>query len=161
AYALYLQARELVRQVTPEAFAKSDALYRQVLEIDPRYAPAWERLGNNLLHKKNTRGLSRQEGYGPARRAAGNARGIHPDHAPAHRTLGEIAMVDNDPAGAARHFQRALELDPTDVAVLGNASVFLVSLGRLDEALALEEAVVRRDPVNVTGLHNLGIDQRM
>src|SRR4029077_16262092 len=32
--------------------------------------------------------------------------------------------------------------------------------GRLDEALALEEAVVRRDPVNVTTLSNLGFDQR-
>ena len=35
------------------------------------------------------------------------------------------------------------------------------SLGRLDEALALEEAVVRRDPVNVNALFNLGYYQRM
>ena len=42
----------------------------------------------------------------------------------------------------------------------GSAS-FLKSLGRLDEALAIEEAVVRRDPVNVTALYNLGYYQRM
>ena len=41
AYTLYLQAVHLGRQKTPEAFTQSDALYRQVLEIDPRYAPAW------------------------------------------------------------------------------------------------------------------------
>src|SRR5262249_42741929 len=35
AYALYLQARELGRQLNPEALAKSDALFRQALEIDP------------------------------------------------------------------------------------------------------------------------------
>ena len=35
----------------------------------------------------------------------------------------------------------------------------LDSLGRLDEALALDEALVRRDPVNVAVLFNLGVDQ--
>src|SRR5439155_6498153 len=34
AYALFLQARELGRQFNAEAFAKSDALYQQALEID-------------------------------------------------------------------------------------------------------------------------------
>src|SRR6476646_2966474 len=41
AYALYLQAVQLERQVTAEAFQQSDALFRKVLAIDPRYAPAW------------------------------------------------------------------------------------------------------------------------
>src|SRR5262249_49661704 len=36
---------------------------------------------------------------------------------------------------------------------------FLKSLGRLDEALALEEALARRDSVNVTTLSNLGYFQ--
>src|SRR5437868_1604686 len=51
AYALFLQARELGRQANPEAFAKSDTLYRQVLEIDPRYAPAWDELARNFYNK--------------------------------------------------------------------------------------------------------------
>src|SRR5262245_2557107 len=50
AYALYLQARELGRQQTAEAYAKSDVLYRQVLQIDPRYAPAWDELARNFLN---------------------------------------------------------------------------------------------------------------
>ena len=41
---LYLQAVQLGRQFTPEAFTQSDTLYRQVLQIDPRYAPAWREL---------------------------------------------------------------------------------------------------------------------
>jgi len=45
--------------------------------------------------------------------------------------------------------------------VLGNAAVFLKALGRLDETLALEEALVRRDPVNVVSLGNLGSHQRI
>ena len=38
AYALYLQAGQLGRQGTAEAYQQSDALYRKVLAIDPRYA---------------------------------------------------------------------------------------------------------------------------
>ena len=45
--------------------------------------------------------------------------------------------------------------------MLGNIAFVLLSLGRLDEALALGEALVRRDPVNVTALFNLGHIQRL
>src|SRR5262249_33960356 len=51
AYVLYLEARELGLQGTAEAFAKSDALLRQALEIDPRYAPAWDELARNFADK--------------------------------------------------------------------------------------------------------------
>jgi TolB-like protein/lipoprotein NlpI len=161
AYALYLQARELWRQNNPEAFAKSDALYRQVLEIDPRYAPAWNELARNFYSKASLGVLSNQEGFARAREAAEKALAIDPDYAPTHSTLGRIAMHgDNDFAGAARHFRRALALDPTDLDVLRNAAVLVASLGRLDEALALDEAIVRRDPVNARALRTLGLGQR-
>jgi adenylate cyclase len=162
AYAIYLQARELGRQNTAEAVAKSDALLREVLEIDPRYAPAWDVLARNFIIKTHIGLLSHQEGYARVREAAEKALAIDPDYARSHTALGRIAMLaDNDPAGAARHYQRALALDPTDVGVLSNAATFLKLLGRLDEALALDEAVVRRDPVNVTTLYNLGYHQRL
>src|SRR6476646_10269802 len=92
AYALYLQARELGRQSNPEAFAKSDALYRQVLEIDPRYAPAWERLATNFANKAGMGLVSSQEGFARAREAAEKALAIDPDYALTHARLGFIAM---------------------------------------------------------------------
>jgi tetratricopeptide (TPR) repeat protein len=81
---------------------------------------------------------------------------IDSNYAPAHARLASIASYDNDPVGAARHFERAVALDPSDLSVLDEVAVFLKSLGRLREALALNEATVRRDPVNVTALYNLG-----
>ncbi len=162
AYALYLQARELGRQNNPEASAKSDALLRQVLEIDPRYAPAWDGMARNFIIKANLGLLPNLEAYARAREAINKALAIDPDYAPAHSRLGWIAMYgDSDPAGAARHFQRALALNPTDLDVLGNSAVFLQSLGRLDDALAIEEAILRRDPLNVTTLSNLAYSQSM
>src|SRR5262249_4378763 len=129
AYALYLQARELGRQFNAEAFAKSDALFRQVLEIDPRYAPAWDELASNFINKASVGLVSNQEGYARAREAEEKALAIDPDYARVHATLGWIAIYgDNDPAGAARHFQRGVALDPTDLDVLRNTASFLTSL---------------------------------
>jgi TolB-like protein len=162
AYALFLQAKQLARLHTAEAFSRADALYRQVLAIDPRYTPAWNELGRNFVNEANIGMLPSEEGYARARDAAEKALAIDPDNAPAHAGLGWIAMtVDNDLAGAARHFERALELDPRDLSILGNVATFLHYLGRQDEALALMETIVRRDPVNVTTLSNLGYIQRL
>ena len=160
AYTLYLQAVQLGRQGTPEAFTQSDALYRQVLEIDPRYAPAWHELARNFINKANAGLLPNSEGYARAREAEEKALSIDPNYAPAHAGLGRIAMVNNDFVSAAKHFERALALDPNDINVLGNSAVFLRSLGRLQEALALNEAIVRRDPVNLIALNNLGVAQQ-
>jgi len=155
AYALYLQARQLGRQSTPQAFTQSDALFRQVLEIDPAYAPAWERLGTNLINQAGFGLLPTSEGLARAREADEKALAIDPNYAPAHAGLGAIAMFNNDFVSAAKHFERAFALDPNDLEVLGSISFFFQALGRLQEALALEEAIVRRDPVNVTALFNL------
>jgi len=160
AYALYLQAVQLGRQVTAEAYKQSDALYRKVLAIDPRYAPAWAELAENFYREANQGLLPLKEGFAEAREAATKALAIDPRYAPAYARLGYIAMNgDNDLAGAAQHFYRALALDPTDLDVLRNSAILLQSLGRLDEALALDAAVVRRDPVNVAALFNLGLHQ--
>src|SRR5881392_885715 len=157
AYALYLQAVQLGRQFTAEAFQHSDALYRKVLAIDPHYAPAWSALAENLYHEGTQGVLPSKEGYAQAREADMKALAIDPDYAPAHAGLGWIAMDgDNDLAGAAQHFRRALALDPADLDVLRNSVMLLAALGRLDESLALNQALVRRDPVNVNTLFNLG-----
>jgi tetratricopeptide (TPR) repeat protein len=132
-----------------------------VLAIDPRYAPAWSALSGNFINETSQGLLPNKEGYAQAREAAMKALAIDPEYAPAHSILGSIAMFgDNDLAGAAQHFKRALALDPSDIAVLANSATLLQSLGRLDEALALEQAIVRRDPVNVTPLFNMSDDER-
>ena len=161
AYALYLQTRQLTRMGTREGFEKSAELYRQVLAIDPRYAPAWDGLALTFLNQTAMGLLPNQEGFARARDAAQKALDSDPRYAPAHARLGWIAMnFDNDLAAAALHYQRALALDPTDPGVLGSTASLLKALGRLDEALALQEQIVRRDPVNVSTLFNLGNSQQ-
>jgi TolB-like protein/Tfp pilus assembly protein PilF len=160
AYALYLQAKELARKFTPEAFAKSDALFRQALDIDPRYPPAWTGLAANFSAEFGMGLMSSEEANARAGEAIERALAIDPEYAPAHAALGLSAMQsDNDLAGAARHLERALALDPTGVAILSGCANLLSSLGRLDQALALQEAALRHDPISVATLSNLGAAQ--
>jgi len=156
AYALYLQAVQLGRQQTLESLKQSDALLQQTLAIDARYAPAWTELSRNLVHETSAGALSNDEGYRKAREAVDKALEIDPDYARAHAWTGWITMGAGDLTDAARHFNRALALDPADLTILGNATVLLSSLGRLKEATALQEVLLARDPVNVVTLYNLG-----
>ena len=156
AYALYLQAVQLGRQRTTEGLERSDALFRKVLEIDPRYAPAWDEFARNSMNEASLGLLSGEEAYARASEAAGKALQIDPEYARSHARLGNIANYRGDVAGAVRHFERALELDPADLSVLNSAATLLGSLGRLEESLAIRESVVARDPVNGLSLHNLG-----
>jgi TolB-like protein/lipoprotein NlpI len=157
AYALYLQARHLGRQITAEALEQSIALYQQVLAIDPDFAAAWDGLANNYINQSYKGLLSSEEGYTRAREAANKALAVDPEYAPAHARLGWIAMAyDNDLAQSARHLEHALQLDPNNTGIIGNAAVLLRVLGRLDEAIALEEHVIAQDPVNPVGYDNLG-----
>jgi len=160
AFTLYLRALQLGRQFTAEAFAKSDALYRDVLAIDPSYAPAWTGLSTNAVNEMSLGLLSTEQGAVRARESAARAFEIDPESARAYASVGWLAMVENNLADASRHFERALALDPSDLNVLGNAASLLQSLGRPGEALALLEAIVRRDPLNVSAIYNLAVAQR-
>jgi TolB-like protein/Flp pilus assembly protein TadD len=159
AYAFYLQAVQLARQKTVQAFATSDRLHRRVLAIDPRYVPAWVGLSGNVISEMGLGVISGKQGYATARAAAEKALAIDPNYAPAHAELARVALYQGDLAAAARELERALALDPADLGLLGEAATFLQSLGRLDEALALDHIIVRRDPVSVKALYNLATDQ--
>jgi len=160
AFALYLQARQLGYQRTADALKQSDALLRQTLVIDPRYAPAWDQLADNGIREIQIGVLSNEEGYPQAREAAEQALAIDPDYAPAQAHLGRIVNDLGDLAGAAQHLERALALDPSDLVVLRYSASLLDSLGRLQQLIVIDEYVVARDPVNVTGLYNLGLGYR-
>jgi len=158
AYALFLQARHLARQGTTKAFEQSIALYQRALAIAPDYIAAWDGLAA-VYCDQTDRGLRPvEEGYALARVAADKALAIDPDHPQGHARLGWIEIVYNgDLAAAARYLERALELDPTDPDILGDAAVLAEDLGRLEEAVALQEYVVARDPVNARGHRRLGL----
>jgi TolB-like protein len=150
AYALYLQARHLGRQRAAEALEQSNALYLQVVQIDPDYADAWLGLAENYSSQAAYGMLlPGSKGYRLSREAAERGLAIDPDNPRAHTSLGRIALsFENDLAAAAQHYSRALAIDPSDIDTLSGAAYLLRALGRPEEAIAVMEYVVERDPVN-------------
>jgi adenylate cyclase len=156
AYSLFLQARHFSNLLSPEGWEQSIPLYKAALEIAPDYALAWSGLGRDYINLAGYNLLPPAEGYGLAREAVAKALAIDPDTATAHAALGWISLhFDGDLEAAAKHFERALELDPNDLGMLRNAATFSYALGRMDDAIALGEYSLARDPVNPSAYFNL------
>ena len=162
AYALYLQAVQLGRQSTAEAFEQSDALFRKVLAIDPRYAPAWDGLARNFINEASHGRAVQRGGVRPGarggREGARDRSGLRAGARPP-RLYRDVRRQRPRRRRASISSARWRWIRRISTC-LRNSAALLETLGRLDEALALEEAVVRRDPVNVTALFNLGYRQR-
>ncbi|MDT8408055.1 MAG: tetratricopeptide repeat protein [Wenzhouxiangellaceae bacterium] len=159
AYSLFLQARHVGRLNNAESYDESIALYRRALEVEPEYAAAWFGLAVIYINQANKDLRPVKDGFSLAREAAEKALEIDPEYALAHSGLGWIAMShDRNLAAAARHFERALALEPDNLSMIGNAAVLLQSLARQEQAIALMEYVAARDPLNPTSHYNLAIN---
>ena len=158
AYASYLLGRNLRHQNTAESLEQAQMQLLHASAIDPSYAPVWVELGSVYTRQAN-RGLRPiDEGFTLAREAINKALAINPDYALAHASLGWIVMsIDNDLVTAARHLERALHLESTNLSIIRKAAHLTASLGRLDEAIALDEYVRTRDPVSASAHNNLGL----
>ena len=157
AYELFLQARATGREYTPAALEHSVSLFQQALAIDPAYTAAWEGLAGIYCEQAFNGFRPVDEGIRLAREATARALALDPEYAPAHARLGWIALYyDLDLAAAARHLEHALELEPANPDILGVAAVLARRLGRLDQAIAIAEYQMARDPANTLGRDNLG-----
>jgi len=152
AYDLLLRARQLNRQFTPEAVEQAAIVYQQALAVDPDYAQSWSELASLYEVGTSDAGyFSPEKGFTLAREAAERALAIDPDLASPHAVLGKIeGNHNNDLKAAVQHFERAMELEPNNLDILGNAYQLLCALDRprpLD-FIAIAKLYVSNDPVN-------------
>ncbi len=157
AYALYLQARHLTRQGTPQGYEQALELLQRALAIAPDYAPAWRQRGTIYMTQADHGLRPAEEGFQLGREATQMALSINPNSALAHANMCRIAVAeDQDLPAAACHMQTALSLAPTDSTILSAAATLAETLGRVDSAIALQEFIAKRDPVQPAVHINLG-----
>lgn len=135
-----------------EGYEKALQLYLEALAIDPDYPPAWEGLAEMYVFQALYGFRPVNEGYRLAREAINKALAIDPDFGVGVAGLGWVAVLyDHDSAAAAKHFERALMLSPTDLDVISGVAYLAESMGRLDIAIAFKEYAVARDPMGPVG----------
>ena len=111
AYALYLNARGLLRSQSPEVGSEAVGLLQQSVKLDPGFAPAWASLAEAFYLDARTKGVEGLIAVLPrAQAAARRALHIDPNLAQAHGAMAQLLGYET-PAGIA-HLRRAAELAP-------------------------------------------------
>jgi non-specific serine/threonine protein kinase len=148
AYDLYLRANHLGSNTSnPSRLTAARDLYRQCLEVDPGYAPAWARLGRvyRVLGKYGAEGGA--ESIALAEEAFRRALEIDPDLAVAHNlyTYFEIEEKARAPEAMVRLLER-VGRGATDPHLFAGLVVACRFCGLLEASLAADRRARRIDP---------------
>ena len=161
--------------------AEAEALYRQVLELEPGNADALH-LSGVIAHqagrhadaaalitkaiKKTPRNPAFHLNLANACQALGHpdkaaaaikvAVKLDPGWAEAHNSLGVICAGQERLARAVQHFNKAIALKPDYADAHNNLGIALARLGKLEEALEAHEKALAIEPENVEILNAMG-----
>jgi serine/threonine-protein kinase len=150
AFRLYLQGRYHWSKRTRAGLLKSVELFEQSSQQDPRFALAYAGLADAYAILGGFGYLPPQEAYTRARMEATRALELDEALAEAHSSLATVMYrFDWDWAGAEREFRAALRHNPGYATAHMWFGVYLVLMGRFDEALAAIDRALELDPLSV------------
>jgi TolB-like protein len=150
AYELYLRANELA--LDPARWNEARELYHQSLAIDPRYAPAWARLGRTLRLLAKWAGEAGRGLMSQAEAAFTRAFEIDPDLSIAHE---QATYVDVELGRATRAMERLLVhagRHRADAAVFAGLVTTCRYSGLLDASRQAHARVAALDPRQATSI---------
>ena len=155
AYLLYLKGRYHWAKRTEADLLAALALFKEALDHDPAYAPAWA----GLAATWNVLGYV---GYRPAdvafpraKDAVRKALEIDPANPGALAVLGHVTWIhDRDAAASEALFKKALAIDPSSVDARHWYAHFLSQTGRRDESFEQGKKLLELEPLSlVANLH--------
>jgi tetratricopeptide (TPR) repeat protein len=149
AYDLYLKGRYYWNQRTQTAFWEGIASFRQAIEKDPNYAPAYAGLADCYILLGPNDVMPAAEVYPMAKTAAQKALQLDDSLAEAHASLGFVTLLyDWNPAQAEIEFKRSIELNPNYPTAHHWYAYDLAVLNRGDEAVAEIKRALELDPIS-------------
>jgi TolB-like protein/Flp pilus assembly protein TadD len=152
AFESYLEGRFHWRSYSPAGLEKAMKCFVRAVAADPGYAQAYTGIAQSRLALVTEAGVPALEMLPRAAAAAGRALELDSRDAEAYSALGLIsAMLDYDWFAAEKHFKRALALDAAPYVRLAYAIWYLLPHGRMAEAVAETDQVVREDPLHLVG----------
>jgi serine/threonine-protein kinase len=149
AYQEYLRGRQQWHNWSPESFARAIEHFERALEHDPAYALAYAGLGNAYGTLSYYGVMLPAEGFPRARAAAMRALEIDPNLADAHVTIGLERLFHGwDWPAAAAALDKAISVDPNSALAHAVHSLWFVTCGRFEEAMAATRRARALDPLS-------------
>ncbi len=158
AYALYLQAMQLLNHRNADSALQAEALLQQALEIDRDYIPAWLELARAYRQGGGVGAWHPVQSFPKARNAAVEVLRLDADNVPALVMLANIALrYDYDVESATEYVERAMSVNPDDESARQIESSIAFLSGDSDSAIRFSENAVDRDPANTNRRYGLGL----
>jgi len=157
-YELYLKGRYARDQGSEDGRRLAFEYFRQAIEKDPQYAPAYAGLADCYARLPFYSETRPAEAFPKAKAAALKALQLDPTLAEAHASMAYVkTYYDWDWAGAEEEFRKALELDPNYAEAHHSYSRFLASLGRIEKARVELKRAQELDPLSLLVQANGGV----
>jgi len=160
AYDAYLKGHYHLQHISDEGLEKSFRYFRQSIDLDPTFAPAWAGLATYYRLLQISR--PRDTIYPEAKAAIERALELDENMAQAHAEAGILRFYfEWDWERPAQDFERAYRLEPMNGHVLFWYTVYLANTGRHDDAIAMAQRLVEMDPLTTFNRINLGWAHQM
>jgi TolB-like protein/Tfp pilus assembly protein PilF len=148
AYQLFLEGHYLKRQISSDALNRAVELFKQAVEIDPAYVPAWAELADTYFWGGGLDELSREETSALADQAIQTAISTDPDYAFAYYVRGVSWIFGKNRFNKGiEDFELALKLDPDDAFIVAAIGKGAFLTGNFDLAISQYQMALAMEPV--------------
>ncbi len=154
-YEKYLRAQFIVHSSKQDQFREAQRLLNEVLATAPNYIPALNSLGRLYYRIPKSEGLTGAENQAEIEKIANRVIAIDPDGISSLIWQGFFAFERNDLQEAAQFYERAIRIDPNNTSLLRVLVSFLTRIGRIEDAVALGQYLLLRDPACSACVSNL------
>jgi serine/threonine-protein kinase len=160
AYQAYLKGRFYWNKRTPDGVGKAVEYFEQVVSLDPDWPVGYAGLADAYVVMPQYSSMRSSEAMPKAQAAAKRALEIDESLAEAHATMALIANnYDWNFPTARREYERAIALSPNYATAHHWYAVYLLHMGRLDEAVKEMTKAQELDPLSLIISSVLGMAQ--
>ena len=149
AHEAYLKGLFYWNRLNCEGFQRGLKYFQEALARDPNFVPAYCGVADAYFNLADWGCMAQKEAFAESKAAALKAQQLDPGSADAHGLLGELAFYNEwDWPKAEKEFRQAVELDANAAGSRGSYAIFLVAMGRQEQALAEMKQALQLDPVS-------------
>jgi serine/threonine protein kinase/Tfp pilus assembly protein PilF len=155
AHEAYLKGNYFLNQVSVEGARKAIEYFDRIIEIEPKYAPAYtgKALAYNYIVSYNA--IPPKQGWPLVKEWAEKALDIDKNNSDAILLMADVKFIyEWDWPGAEKAYQKSIELNPNNSRAYNWYATFLSSMGRNTEALSLSQKAIDLAPLSIAPYYN-------